>query len=34
MAENLYKLGLRNVSIPLEAKCFNTSIFYTTDTLL
>ena len=32
MVQNLYKLGLTNVSIPQEAKCFNTPILYTTDT--
>ena len=31
MVQNLYKLGLINVSIPQEAKCFNTPILYTTD---
>ena len=31
MVQNLYKVGLINVSIPQEAKCFNTPHFYTTD---
>ena len=30
-AQNLYKLGLINVSILQEAKCFNTPISYTND---
>ena len=34
MVENLYQLGLTTVSIPQEAKYFNTSISYTTDTQL
>ena len=32
MVENLYKLGLINVSMPQAAKCFNTPILYTTNT--
>ena len=32
MVQNLYKLGLMNVSIPQEAKYFNTPILYTTNT--
>ena len=31
MVQNLYKLGLKNVSIPEEAKCFNTPHLYTTN---
>ena len=31
MHQNLFKLGLINVSIPQEAKCFNTPHLYTTD---
>ena len=34
MVENLYQLGLTTVSIPQEAKYFNTPISYTTDTQL
>ena len=32
MVQNLYKLGFTNVSIPEEAKCFDTHNLYTTDT--
>ena len=31
MVQNLYKHGLINVSIPQEAKCFNTPHLYTAD---
>ena len=33
MVENLFKLGLVNVLILQEAKCFNTANLYTTGTL-
>ena len=31
MVQNLYKLGLINVSIPQQVKRFNTPILYTTN---
>ena len=31
MFQNLYKLGVVNVSIPKETKCLNTPHLYTTD---
>ena len=32
MVQNLYKLGLINVSIPQETKCFDSPIFRSNDT--
>ena len=32
MVQNLYKLGLINVSIPQEAKCFDSPIFHSNNT--